>query len=169
MARLLLSCCLAVCVVLGGCSSAIKPNPVRGPAPPYDYTIVDPLAATVVGTPQALAATVPTEINKDQFSLTVFPERKIPEVFWYAGKLAFSLVYQVDPAPLVFLIAGTGAGHDSTKSKYLQQGPVPGRLSRHLLTLAHLLGLYRLRIDHRRSRSRRGRCPRSLSGDEAGL
>lgn len=117
----MLSGCLAVCVALGGCSSAIKPNPVRGPVPPYDYTIVDPLAATVVGTPQALAAEVPTEINKDQFSLTVFPEREIPEVFWYAGKLAFSLVYQVDPAPLVFLIAGTGAGHDSTKSQYLQR------------------------------------------------
>jgi len=116
-----LSGCLAAGLLLSGCSSAVKPDWDRGPPQPYEFTIVDPLAATVVGTPQALVADVPEGINKDQFSLTVFPDREVPQVFWYAAQVRFSLVYQVEPAPLIFLIAGTGAGHDSTKSSYLQR------------------------------------------------
>ena len=50
---ILVSCCLAASVALGACSSAIVPQPIEGPPPPYDYTIVDPVAATVVGTPPA--------------------------------------------------------------------------------------------------------------------
>jgi hypothetical protein len=110
---------LVASVALGACSSAIQPEPVEGPPPPYDYNIVDPYAATVAATPPALAAKVPQEINKDELTLTVFPEREIPEIFWYA-QLGFSLVYQDRPAPLIFLVAGTGAGHDSTKSRLLQ-------------------------------------------------
>lgn len=119
-------CCLAVSAVLGGCSSAIKPTPITGPPPPYDYTIVDPLAATVVGTPEAQATKVPEEINRDELSLTVFPDRDVPRVFWYAAELPFSLVYQTGPAPLVFLIAGTGAGHDSIKNQYLEKALFQG-------------------------------------------
>ena len=76
---------------------------------------------TVVGTPPAQAAVVPEEINKDQLTLTVFPDREIPEIFWYADQLQFSLVYQVGPAPLIFLVPGTGAGAESIKSEYLQR------------------------------------------------
>jgi pimeloyl-ACP methyl ester carboxylesterase len=119
--RILVGCCLAASMALGACSSAIRPEPVEGPPPAYDYTIVDPLAATVVGTPPAQAAAVPDEINRDQLTLTVFPDREIPEIFWYADELRFSLVYQVEPAPLIFLVPGTGAGPDSIKSEYLQK------------------------------------------------
>jgi pimeloyl-ACP methyl ester carboxylesterase len=119
--RILVGCSIAASVMLCGCSSAIKPEPVKGPPPPYNYTIVDPLAATVVGTPEAIAVKVPDKINRDEYSLTVFPDRKIPEIFWYADQLKFSLVYQDQPAPLIFLISGTGAGHDSTKSEFLQK------------------------------------------------
>ena len=119
--RTLVGCCLAASVALGASSSAIRPEPVEGPPPAYDYTIVDPLAATVVGTPPAQAAAVPDEINRDQLTLTVFPDREIPEIFWYADELRFSLVYQVEPAPLIFLVPGTGAGPDSIKSEYLQK------------------------------------------------
>ena len=117
---------VGLCLVLTACGSPIKPKPVLGPAPLYDYTIVDPLAATVVGTPPALAAKVPKEINKDELTLTVFPDREIPRVFWYADELNFSLVFQSEPAPLIFLIAGTGAGHDSTKNEYLERALFQG-------------------------------------------
>ncbi len=120
MRSTLFCCWLVASIALGACSGAIQPEPIEGPPPAYDYTIVDPYAATVAGTPPALAAEVPEEINKDELTLTVFPDRKIPEVFWYA-ELRFSLVWQDRPAPLIFLIAGTGAGHDSTKSRYLQR------------------------------------------------
>jgi pimeloyl-ACP methyl ester carboxylesterase len=132
--RILLSCCLAASTVLGACSSAIKPDPIAGPPPPYDYNIVDPFAATVVGTPPPIAAKVPDEINRDQLSLTVSPDREIPEIFWYADELQFSLVYQVGPAPLIFIVPGTGAGPDSIKSEYLQKALFQGGY--HVISLA---------------------------------
>lgn len=132
--RTLLSCCLAASVLLGACGTAIRPEPVMGPPRPYDYTIVDPLAATVVGTPPGQAAEVPDAINKEQLRLTVFPDREIPEVFWYADQLQFSLVYQVEPAPLVFIVPGTGAGPDSVKSEYLQKALFQGGY--HVISLA---------------------------------
>lgn len=119
--RALLSCCVAASTALAACSTAIKPDPIAGPPRPYDYTIVDPLAATVVGTPPAQAAQVPDAINRDELLLTVFPDREIPTIFWYADQLQFSLVYQVGPAPLIFLVPGTGAGPNSIKSEYLQK------------------------------------------------
>jgi pimeloyl-ACP methyl ester carboxylesterase len=131
---ILVSCCLAASLALGACSSAIVPQPIEGPPPAYDYTIVDPVAATVAGTPPGQAAMVPQEINNDQLTLTVFPDREIPEIFWYADQLQFSLVYQVGPAPLIFLVPGTGAGAESIKSQYLQRALFQGGY--HVISLA---------------------------------
>jgi pimeloyl-ACP methyl ester carboxylesterase len=132
--RILLGCCLVASMALAACSSAIKPDPIAGPPPPYDYTIVDPFAATVAGTPPAIAAKLPVAINRDQLSLTVFPDREIPKIFWYADELHFSLVYQAGPAPLIFLVPGTGAGPDSIKSEYLQKALFQGGY--HVISLA---------------------------------
>jgi hypothetical protein len=117
----LCACWLLLGMALAACTTPIEPQPVAGPPPPYDYNIVNPYVATVVGTPPALAAQVPEQINVTELDLRVFPERPIPQVFWYADRLQYSLVYQARPAPLIFLIAGTGAGHDSIKSTYLQR------------------------------------------------
>jgi hypothetical protein len=51
----------------------------------------------------------------------VFPERKIPEVFWYEDGLPCSLAYRDGKAPLVFLVAGTGARYDSPRMVQLQK------------------------------------------------
>jgi pimeloyl-ACP methyl ester carboxylesterase len=130
----LLSVALAASVALSACSSAIKPEPEVGPPRPYDYTIVNPVAATVVGTPPGQAAEVPDVINKEELRLTVFPDREIPEVFWYADQLQFTLVYQVGPAPLIFLVPGSGAGPESVKSQYLQKAFFQGGY--HVISLA---------------------------------
>jgi pimeloyl-ACP methyl ester carboxylesterase len=132
--RILVGCCLAASMALAACSTAIKPDPIAGPPPPYDYNIVDPFAATVVGTPPAIAAKLPDQINRDQLTLTVFPDREIPEIFWYADELHFSLVYQAGPAPLIFIVPGTGAGPDSIKSEYLQKALFQGGY--HVISLA---------------------------------
>jgi pimeloyl-ACP methyl ester carboxylesterase len=132
--RTLLGCGLVASMALCACSSAIKPTPLEGPPPAYDYTIVDPVAATVVGTPPAIAAKVPDAINKEALQLTVFPDREIPRIFWYADQLQFSLAYQVGPAPLVFLVPGTGAGPESVKSVYLQKALFQGGY--HVISLA---------------------------------
>lgn len=87
----------------------------------YDYPLEDAYAATIIGTPNALKASLPKDIKAKDLKMTVFPDRKIPEVFWYQDKLRYSLAYQKKESPLIFIIAGTGAGYNSSKMKMLQR------------------------------------------------
>jgi predicted alpha/beta-fold hydrolase len=83
----------------------------------YDYPIDDRWVATVVGTPEGYRAELPKKIPLRQARLTVFEDREIPEWFWYyRDGLQYSYALQRGPAPLVFLIAGTGASHTSSKN-----------------------------------------------------
>jgi predicted alpha/beta-fold hydrolase len=86
----------------------------------YDYPLKNAYAATIIGTPNAFKASFPADITAKDLKITVFPDHKIPEVFWYQDKLRYSLAYQKKEAPLIFIIAGTGAGHNSSKMKTLQ-------------------------------------------------
>lgn len=88
----------------------------------YDYPFVSPLVATVAATPPANQAALPGEaemraVGRTRY-VTVFPERRPPEIYWFLDRgLPYQLYAQPDPrAPLFFLIGGTGAGHDSAKS-----------------------------------------------------
>jgi ABC-type transporter lipoprotein component MlaA len=87
----------------------------------YDYPITNSLAATVVGTPRAYEADLPKKIPVELWELEVFPDRKVPDILWYDQKLRYSLVPQDFPAPLIFIIAGTGAGYNSQKMQVLQR------------------------------------------------
>ena len=87
----------------------------------WDYPFVNQYEATVLGTPTMYMAPVPPKVPVRQFELTVFDNRRTPEVFWYLDKLKCSLVYQDKKAPLVFNIAGTGAGYNSGKMIYMQR------------------------------------------------
>jgi hypothetical protein len=89
----------------------------------YSFPEYSAYAATVLGTPPELQAEMPDhdELPLRNFNLTVFPERKVPEIFWYDSQLRFSLVAQRGPAPLVFAIAGTGADANSGKMRILQR------------------------------------------------
>lgn len=72
----------------------------------------DPLARTVLGTPPELRAELPVldlDTNLTAGRVRIFPDRKVPEVFWYAEKLEYLLAEQPGPAPLAFVIGGTGA------------------------------------------------------------
>jgi pimeloyl-ACP methyl ester carboxylesterase len=91
------------------------------PAATYDYPFVNAYEATVIGTPSFYQPDLPEEIPVETYSLTVFPERKIPDVFWYTDGLRFSLVRQDREAPLIFLIAGTGANYNAGNSRLLQK------------------------------------------------
>jgi pimeloyl-ACP methyl ester carboxylesterase len=75
--------------------------------------------ATVVGTPSIYQAPMPETVPTEELELTVFEDRVIPEVLWYQDTLNYSLVAQDHEAPLVFIIAGTGAAHDSAKAKLM--------------------------------------------------
>lgn len=82
----------------------------------YDYPIEDAYKATVVGTPAELQAVLPKNIPFRKRRIKIFPERVLPEVVWYGGKLLYSQALQRKSAPLIFLIAGTGASHKGAKN-----------------------------------------------------
>ncbi len=85
-----------------------------------DYPFADPLVATILGTPPELRAPPPENIDLKLLSLTIFPERKIPDVFWYNSQLRCSLAKQKGKAPLIFVIAGTGSGFNCLQMQGLQ-------------------------------------------------
>ena len=87
----------------------------------YDYPFVDAYEATVLGTPDLYAAPLPKKVRSKMLELTVFEDRDIPAVLWYQNKLRYSLVYQKKKAPLIFVIAGTGASFYSSKMLMLQE------------------------------------------------
>jgi hypothetical protein len=82
----------------------------------YDYPITDRFAATVVGTPEGFEAKLPETIPFKERSITIFPERVTPDVFFYGSELLYSVALQDHKAPLIFLIAGTGASHNGSKN-----------------------------------------------------
>jgi hypothetical protein len=105
--------------ILGGCLCALLLS--CGLAGAYDYPFADPYVATVVGTPteymEALPAVVPVKFD----TLKMFPEREVPGILWNFDELRYSYIRQKNPAPLIFLIAGTGAGFNSPKMQLMQK------------------------------------------------
>jgi len=85
----------------------------------YDFPISDRFAASIVGTPPELQAKLPRKIPVRTYTLPGIKE--VPDVFWYQKGLKFSLVKQDHRAPLVFLVAGTGATYNSVKNLALQK------------------------------------------------
>lgn len=85
---------------------------------PYPYT--SPYEATIFGTPPELRYALPSHAEPDVRSLKVV-DRRIPDVFSYNAAMEYSLTLQNDPAPLVFIIAGTGGRYDESKMLFLQQ------------------------------------------------
>jgi len=57
----------------------------------------------------------------EEFELTVHSEREVPDVLWYDETLRYSFVAQDGQAPLIFVIAGTGAAYNSPKMVMLQR------------------------------------------------
>ncbi len=87
----------------------------------YDFPFTNPYVATVIGTPLKYRLPLPEKIRVRQLELTVFEDRKIPDLFWYLDKLHYSLAYQKKKAPLIFVIAGTGASYRTANMKLLQR------------------------------------------------
>ncbi len=87
----------------------------------YDYPFDNPYVATVIGTPAEYRADLPGKIKVKKLKLTVFADRDIPDVFWYQKKLRYSLAYQKEKAPLIFIIAGTGASYNAVEMQRMQK------------------------------------------------
>ncbi|MEE4218718.1 MAG: hypothetical protein V2I48_13975 [Xanthomonadales bacterium] len=82
----------------------------------YGYPIKDRFVATVVGTPEGYEPELPKTIPLKKRWLNVFPERHLPDLIWYGQEMIYSEALQDRPAPLIFLIAGTGAAYNGGKN-----------------------------------------------------
>jgi hypothetical protein len=82
----------------------------------YGYPITDRFVATVVGTPVEFEADLPKKIPFKKRRIEIFPDRTPPDALWYGKELIYSVALQKDEAPLIFLIAGTGAAHNGGKN-----------------------------------------------------
>jgi len=107
--------CITLSLLLGLPAAAIALDK------PYFYPYVNPLEATVMELPSYYQADTPEKVPTKTFKVYPFPERKIPKVFWYEDGLVCSLTYQKKEAPLIFIIAGTGARHNSPKMVNMQR------------------------------------------------
>jgi len=87
----------------------------------YDYPYDNPYAATVLGTPDSVKADVTEKIPLKVRKLPRFEGRQIPDALWYGAQLDYSYAKQKGPAPLIFVIAGTGAAHNSEKNQFLMR------------------------------------------------
>jgi hypothetical protein len=107
--RLLAGCCLLLLTSFV-CASVTVEN--------YGYPLTDRFVATVVGTPEGSEPKLPTvqQIKFKKQWLDVFPERQLPDLLWYGHEMIYSVALQDHPAPLIFLIAGTGAAHNGAKN-----------------------------------------------------
>jgi hypothetical protein len=92
-----------------------------GLASGYDYPFTDPYVATVLGTPNEFAGTLPQEVPVKFAEIDMFPERKIKGILWHLDGFRYSYLKQDEAAPLIFLVAGTGASFKSAKMVVMQK------------------------------------------------
>ena len=85
----------------------------------YGYPIKDKYVATVVGTPSEYHADLPDKIPFYTRKVIIFPDREVPDAFFYDEQLLYSVALQKKAAALIFLIAGTGASHNGGKNKQM--------------------------------------------------
>ena len=99
------------------CIGLLFASPGWAASSDYGFPITDKYVATVVGTPEDYFADLPDRIPFRGRTIEIFPERDTPDVFFYDDRLRYSEALQRGPAPLIFLIAGTGAAHNGSKNK----------------------------------------------------
>lgn len=84
------------------------------------FPIADPYKATIFGTPPELMYKIKDPVKPDECEI-VIENRHIPDIFWYNKEFYYTTAMQEDEAPLLFIIAGTGSEHDSSKMRFLTQ------------------------------------------------
>ncbi|MCQ4323356.1 serine/threonine protein kinase [Stutzerimonas stutzeri] len=91
----------------------------------YGFPLANPFEATIATTPPTLRAPLPRDEDIDQadYSLRLRPEREftLPDSFWPVKRLRYRLARQNGPAPLIFIISGTGAHYSNGKTESLKR------------------------------------------------
>ncbi|QJB55142.1 alpha/beta fold hydrolase [Pseudodesulfovibrio sp. zrk46] len=86
----------------------------------YRYPYNDPYKATVYGTPPDKMYRVEKPVEPKLRSIKV-EDRDVPEVLSHEREMFYTTATHKDAAPLIFIVAGTGAEHDSAKMRFLTQ------------------------------------------------
>lgn len=89
----------------------------------FSYIEDNAFMATIANTPIQQVAPVPSELDvqQDDLAVRVLPDRQLPPVLSRFHELDFRLAWHDEPAPLMFLIAGTGSGFDTARMDYLKR------------------------------------------------
>ncbi|MBE7375405.1 alpha/beta fold hydrolase family protein [Pseudomonas lopnurensis] len=91
----------------------------------YGFPLGNPFEATIATTPPGLRMQVPSDEDIDQadYSLRLRPEREfgLPDSFWAVKRLRYRLARQSGPAPLIFIISGTGGHYSNGKTESLKR------------------------------------------------
>ena len=107
-------------LILSASALAVDVDPAS-----YGYPLTNPFEATIATTPPELRPELPAndDIHQSDYSLNLRPEREfiLPDNFWAVKKLTYRIATQDHAAPLIFLIAGTGARYDSSLNEYLKK------------------------------------------------
>jgi pimeloyl-ACP methyl ester carboxylesterase len=85
------------------------PKQVFATKPTYNFPINDPYAATVITVPPEMRVDYSSVPDPQVREITLFSDRTIPDGFWYESGLKYSELLQEKPAPLVYIVPGTGA------------------------------------------------------------
>lgn len=85
----------------------------------YDFPIKNPYASSIVGGTQYVPVGLPEEIPLKDKILKTHMHKYTPENMWYHKGLKYSVAKQKGIAPLMFVLAGTGASHASDKNRML--------------------------------------------------
>ena len=86
----------------------------------YGYPELDGFASTVIGTPTELQPDLSIRGRPEKIlAIDPFPGRPTPSYLWFHDKLRYLVLGQEAPAPLIFLIAGTGSSYYSSSMRTL--------------------------------------------------
>jgi predicted esterase len=116
---------LRFAAVIGGLCLSASAMAVDVDPATYGYPLKNPFEATIATTPPDMRPELPADddIDQDDYTLNLRPEREftLPDNFWAVKKLRYRLARQDHAAPLIFLIAGTGAPYTSTINEFLKK------------------------------------------------
>jgi predicted esterase len=116
---------LRFAAIIGGLCLSASAMAVNVDPATYGYPLTNPFEATIATTPPDLRPDLPADedIDQDDYTLNLHPEREftLPDNFWAVKKLRYRLAKQDHAAPLIFLIAGTGAPYSSTLNEFLKK------------------------------------------------
>lgn len=87
----------------------------------YGYPIESGLLATIVGADSEDSIALDDDVPLKVRALEVFPKREVADLFAYRSQFRYSIAAHENPAPLVFVLAGTGSNFRASNVVALQR------------------------------------------------